>query len=224
MLLVSVFGILIGTAFLFIKEPRRLRALISRRVTGNNERASAMRYVDLSHLLEDGMKTSPGLPNPKIGALLDHKGSRFRHSGKAEFYLGKVEMACNSGAYLNSPFRRYPDRPDLSQISLETVAGLPRMVSDGRVMPNRSVTIKCGKEEIHGRGVLIRTGWDQRWGADGYWELGPYLSDESLQMLIHSKAKLVGVDFSNVDDTVDSSRPVHTRLLASDSTLFHQES
>jgi kynurenine formamidase len=174
-----------------------------------------MRYVDLSHPLEDGMKTPPGLPSPKIGALLDHEESRSRYSGKAEFYLGKVEMACNSGTYLDSPFHRYPEGPDLSQILLETVAGLPGIVLDGRVLSNRSVTVGLGEEEVRDRAVLIRTGWDQRWGTDSYWEPGPYLTSESVDLLIRSKARMVGIDFSNVDDTVDPSRPVHTRLLDS---------
>lgn len=36
----------------------------------------------------------------------------------------------------------------------------------------------CGESELRGRAVLIRTGWDERWGTNGYWEPGPYLADE----------------------------------------------
>ena len=49
------------------------------------------KFVELNHALEDGMKAYPGLPSPKIGAFLDHKASRSRYGGKAEFYIGKVE-------------------------------------------------------------------------------------------------------------------------------------
>jgi kynurenine formamidase len=48
-----------------------------------------------------------------------------------------------------------------------------------------------------------------------YWEPGPYISGESIDLLIRSRPILLGVDFWNVDDTGDPSRPVHTRLLAS---------
>jgi kynurenine formamidase len=47
------------------------------------------------------------------------------------------------------------------------------------------------------------------------WESGPYLSGELIDLLIRLKASLVGVDFWNVDNTEDPTRPAHTRLLAS---------
>lgn len=172
-------------------------------------------FVELNHVLEDGMMVYPGLPRPKIGAFLDHKASRSRYQDKAEFFLGKVEMVCNLGTYLDSPFHRYPDGADLSQIPLQRVAGLPGIVLDGAVSSDRSITLHCSESELRGRAVLIRTGWDQRWGTERYWEPGPYISGESIDLLIRSRPILLGVDFWNVDDTGDPSRPVHTRLLAS---------
>lgn len=61
--------------------------------------------------------------------------------------------------------------------------------------------------------MLIRTGWDARWGSERYWEPGPYLADESIDRIVRGGARLVGVDFWNVDDQADDSRPAHTRLL-----------
>ena len=174
------------------------------------------KFIELSHTLEDGMMAYPGLPRPKIGAFLDHEASRSRYNDQAEFYLGRVEMVCNLGTYLDSPFHRYPDGLDLSQIPLESVAGLPGIVLDGAVSLNRSVTVQADSSELGGKAVLIQTGWDKRWDTDLYWEPGPFLSEESIDLLIHSRAKLVGVDFWNADDTMDPSRPAHTRLLASD--------
>ena len=173
------------------------------------------RFVDLSHALEDGMDAYPGLPRPKIGALLDHEESRSHYDGQAEFYLGKVDMICSLGTYLDSPFHRYPDAADLSQVPLEAVAGVPGIVLDAIVADDRSVTLDCSESELYGRAVLIRTGWDQRWGTSSYWEPAPYLAGESIDLLIGSKATLVGVDFWNADNTMDLTRPAHTRLLAS---------
>jgi len=174
------------------------------------------KFIELSHTLEDGMMAYPGLPRPKIGAFLDHEASRSRYNDQAEFYLGRVEMVCNLGTYLDSPFHRYPDGLDLSQIPLESVAGLPGIVLGGAVSSNRSVTLQANSSELDGKAVLIQTGWDKRWATDLYWEPGPFLSEKSLDLLIHSRVKLVGVDFWNVDDTMDPGRPAHTRLLASD--------
>jgi kynurenine formamidase len=174
------------------------------------------KLVELNHILEDGMVAYPGLPSPKIGAFLDHEASRSHYNDQAEFYLGKVEMVCNLGTYLDSPFHRYPDGFDLSQIPLERVAGIPGIVLDGVVSSNRSITLEADNSELDGKAVLIRTGWDKKWGTKGYWKPGPFLSENSIDLLIRSRVELVGVDFWNVDDTTDPARPAHTRLLASD--------
>jgi arylformamidase len=173
------------------------------------------KFIELNHILEDGMSAYPGLPRPKIGAYLDHEASRGRYENQAEFYLGKVEMVCNLGTYLDSPFHRYSAGADLSQIPLESVAGVPGIVLDGVVSRHRSITLSADSSELDGRAVLVRTGWDERWGTESYWEPGPYLSEGSIDLLIRSKLILLGVDFWNVDDTADPARPVHTRLLAS---------
>lgn len=178
--------------------------------TGNWDR---VRFVELSHPLENGMKAYPGLPSPKFDALMDHAESRSRYQGKAEFYLGKAEMVGNLGTYLDSPFHRYRDGADLSRIPLESVAGLPGLALDAVSSGGRAVGVECDESELAGRAVLVRSGWDRRWGQDNYWEPGPYLSQDLVGRLIRARAKLVGVDFWNVDDTGDPARPAHTRLL-----------
>lgn len=172
------------------------------------------KYVELNHILEDGMMAYPGLPSPKIGAFLDHEASRTHYADQAEFYLGRVDMVCNVGTYLDSPYHRYRDRCDLSQIPLERVAGVPGIVLDAAASPDRSIAFDCSASELRGRAVLIRTGWDRRWGTDAYWKPGPYLAASLVDLLIYAGVILVGVDFWNVDDTEDPSRPAHTRLLA----------
>jgi arylformamidase len=172
------------------------------------------KFVELSHVLEDGMRVYPGLPSPKIGAFLDHEASRTHYAGQAEFYLGRVDMVCNLGTYLDGPYHRHRDLSDLSQIPLERVAEVPGIVLDAAASPDRSIAHECSASELQGRAVLIRTGWDRRWGLDAYWEPGPFLADSFVDLLIRAGAILVGVDFWNVDNTEDPSRPAHTRLLA----------
>jgi kynurenine formamidase len=159
------------------------------------------------------MKAYPGLPSPKIGVFLDHEASRAHYGGKAEFYLGRVDMVCNLGTYLDSPYHRHRDRADLSQVPLERVAGVPGVVLDAVPSSDRSIALDCRTSDLCGRAVLVRTGWDRRWGTDAYWEPGPYLASSFIDLLIRVGATLVGVDFWNVDDTGDPSRPAHTRLL-----------
>jgi arylformamidase len=169
--------------------------------------------VDLSFPIEDGMPTLPGvLPEARVSAILDHDASRERYQGKAEFYLGRVDIPGNTGTYLDAPFHRHRDREDLAAIQLERLANLPGILVEAGTAAS-SVTIDLQPQEIRGRAVLLRTGWDRRWGTDAYWDPDPYLSPEAIDLLIGGGAALVGVDWNNVDDTSDPARPAHTRLL-----------
>ena len=67
---------------------------------------------------------------------------------------------------------------------------------------------------MHGKAVLVRTGWDKRWDTRSYWEVGPYLSEDSTQLMLSSEVVLVGVDFWNIDNAENLARPVNTKLLA----------
>jgi kynurenine formamidase len=172
----------------------------------------ASRFIDLSHELADGMSPYPGLPNVRIGPHLDHEQSRSHYDGD-EFYLGKVEMPVNVGTYLDAPFHRFPDREDLSQIPLERLVGIKGLVVDASGEQSRELSPELPPDVVDGSAVLIRTGWDSHWGTEPYWEPGPYLAEDFANRLVDGGAKLVGVDFSNVDDTTTRRRPIHTLLL-----------
>ena len=170
------------------------------------------RFVDLSHELVDGMKPYPGLPNVRIEPHLDHERSRSHYEGE-EFFLGKVNMPANVGTYLDSPFHRFPEREDLSQVPLARLVGLDGVVVDASTNEERAIDVQLPPGELTDRAVLIRTGWDSRWGTDAYWEPGPHLAERFMDRLIESGVGLVGVDCWNVDDTTTKRRPIHTGLL-----------
>jgi len=172
-----------------------------------------MTFIDLSHPIEDGMAAYPGLPPARIFAILDHDASRERYEGKAEFLLGGAELAGNTGTYLDAPFHRFRDREDLARLPLETVVGLPGLIVDP-AEPGRAVSLEGVDEpSLRGRAVLVRTGWDARWGSEEYWSGAPFLPKTVVERLVRAEVRLVGVDFGNVDDTADLSRPAHTGLL-----------
>lgn len=172
--------------------------------------------VDLSHSIYDGMPTYPGLPSPTIDFHVDHASSRATYQHQAEFAIGRFRLVGNVGTYLDSPFHRYLDGPDVSELPLEGLVDLPTVVVDvcrDAAQARRLDLLLAAAGSLAGRAVLISTDWDQRWGTDAYWEPGPYLGDVTLQQLVHSRPALLGVDFWNVDDPRDPSRPAHTQLL-----------
>jgi kynurenine formamidase len=113
---------------------------------------------------------------------------------------------------LHAPFHRFEDGADLSRIPLAAVAGIPGLVVDAPARPG-ALALALDKEAVKDRAVIIRTGWDERWGTGGYWEPGPYIQTELLDLLVGGGAALVGVDFWNVDDTTDLASQARTRLL-----------
>ncbi len=126
--------------------------------------------------------------------------------GRRSSTSGRSTCPCNVGTYLDSPFHRYADRDDLSQVALDRVAGLPGIVLDAPITP-RPVHPRYDGAVGAGGAVLIRTGWDARWGTPNYWELDRFSRPAFLDELIRSKPALVGVDFWNVDNTEDARAP-----------------
>ena len=90
-----------------------------------------MRFIDLSHTVEHGMTTYPGLPGPVICDFLSREASRGRYAPGVEFQIGKIEMVANTGTYVDSPFHRYADGKDLSELPLDSLAHLDAVVVQG---------------------------------------------------------------------------------------------
>lgn len=177
------------------------------------------RLVELAHVIEDGMPVYPGLPSPVVGAHLDHEGSRERYGGEAEFFFGTIQMTGNTGTYVDSPFHRYRDGDDLAGVPLDRLVDLPGIVVDCSGASSRALDVELPAGDLAGHAVLVRTGWDERWGTDAYWEPGPHLARASVDRLVDARVALVGVDFWNADDVDEPSRPVHSRLLAGGITI-----
>jgi arylformamidase len=163
------------------------------------------------------MITYKGLPAPIICDYLSREASRARYAAGTEFQIGKIEMVANTGTYVDSPFHRYPDGKDLSQLPLDSLADLECLVA--RVFTQRGRPIDrlpFSAAEVMGRAVLVHTRWDQHWRTDQYFEGHPYLTGELAEWLVKAGAVLVGIDSFNIDSTDTGERPVHSTLLARD--------
>lgn len=178
------------------------------------------RLVDLSHGVEDGMVTDPGLPAAEVRDHLSHEASRPRYGPGTEFQIGTVRLVGNTGTYLDAPFHRFPGRGDVSALPLEAVAGLEGvLVEAARAGGNGPRAV--GVEDLEGvavagKAVLVATGWSRHWGTDAYFTGHPFLTAEAAARLATEGAALVGIDSRNVDDTADPLRPAHTALLGAE--------
>jgi len=181
-------------------------------VAGQREAPRLARFLDLSHVIEDGMITYPGIPAPHVCDYLSREAARGRYATGTTFQIGRIDLVANTGTYLDSPFHRFGEGRDISQLTLDELADLPAVVlhtAGGRSIDAPALTAL----EVRGKAVLVHTGWAQHWRTERYGRGHPFLTAPAARWLKDHGARLVGIDSLNIDDTEDGERPVHTTLL-----------
>lgn len=174
-------------------------------------------YIDLSHVIEDGLVTYPGLPAARICDYLSRERSREIYAPGTEFQIASIEMVANTGTYLDCPFHRYADGKDLSEISPDSFTDLEAIVVRADHTKVRAIDASHFVDrEVRGRAVLVHTGWDAHWTTPAYAVDHPFLTQDAAEYLRDCGVRLVGIDSMNIDDTRGKARPVHSTLLGSD--------
>lgn len=174
-----------------------------------------MQFVDLSHIITEGMKTYPGLPTPVIADHLSREAAEEIYGPGIRFQIGLVTMCTNTGTYLDVPFHRYDDGHDLTGLDLGRVAGVPAVCLNktGRT----AIDIEPAElDGVGGKAVLIRTDHSQHWGTETYFGAHPYLTAAAAERLVQAGVACVGIDSLNIDCTDGGDRPVHSALLGQD--------
>ena len=172
------------------------------------------RLIDLSHDVEHGMVTYPGLPAPVVRDYLTRTDSAARYAPGTTFQIGRIEMVANTGTYIDAPFHRYAGGDDLADFPLEAVADLPGIVVRAPTRPGRGLEVTLFQGvDVHGKAVLVHTGWDAHWRTERYGQGHPFLTAAAARHLAEVGAALVGIDSLNIDDDGDGTRPAHTVLL-----------
>ena len=175
------------------------------------------RLIDLSHVIEEGMTTYKGFPGPHLCDYWTREASAAHYDDGSSFQIGRIDMIANTGTYVDSPFHRFAEGMDLSELPLESLADLPGIVI--RCPFERGLAV--GQEafagvELRGKAVLVHTGWDRFWRSEPYFADHPFLTRQAAQALVDGGAAFVGIDSYNIDDTRTRSRPVHTTLLGAE--------
>ena len=115
--------------------------------------------IDLSHEIESGMITHPGLPAPLVYDFLSREESRTRYANGTEFHIGKIEMVANTGTYIDSPFHRFSHGKDISELTLSALVDMPCTLVRLRASAPRAITAAAFADlEVRGRAVLVHTG------------------------------------------------------------------
>ncbi|MGI8935693.1 MAG: cyclase family protein [Phormidesmis sp.] len=174
------------------------------------------KLIDLSHTIEDGMITYKGIPAPLICDFLTREASKAYYAEGTTFHIGKIEMAANTGTYIDSPFHRYANGKDLSELGLEALADLDGILFHAELGQTSIGPQLFANADVKGKAVLVHTGWDKHWRTDQYFEDHPHLSASAAAGLKEAGATLVGIDSYNIDGTKTGDRPAHSILLGAD--------
>ena len=177
--------------------------------------SSRRRVVDLSHRIRAGLVTYPGLPAPVITPHLTRADSRAHYEPGTEFAMDVITMIGNTGTYLDSPYHRFADGPDLAGLDLAGLVDLPAEVFHLTDLGTRGIPAEVlGDRDVRGKAVLLHTGWDRHFGTPAYGTDAPFLSAAGVAYVVDQGAALVGIDSLNIDEVVPhGARPAHTGLL-----------
>ena len=171
--------------------------------------------IDLSHVIEEGMTTFKGFPGPILCDYWTREASAAHYDDGSSFQIGRIDMIANTGTYVDSPFHRYADGADLSELPLEALADLAAVVVRKPFEQGLATdAADFAGLAVEGKAVLVHTGWDRHWRTAAYFDNHPYLTAAAAEWLVEQGATFVGIDSHNIDDTRTRARPVHSKLLA----------
>jgi arylformamidase len=173
----------------------------------------ARRFVDLSHPIEAGMETYPGLPAPEITTFVSRESTAERLADGVSFHIASITMVANTGTYLDAPFHFHADGPDVSELDLARLVDVPAVVV--RAGETRAVgpELLGPPAELAGRAVLVHTGHARHWRTRAYFGPAPHLTAAAVDVLVAAGVALVGIDSLNIDEVTDTARPAHQGLL-----------
>lgn len=163
----------------------------------------AIRIIDLTREMRDGMETYPG---DVVGMRLDRLARPEAHG----FNLSRfAKLSSHCGTHLDAPLHFVSDGSD--------VASLPLRLFPAVVLPAQKKAI--GPEAfsqagpLDGRAVLLHTGWDSRLETPTYYRDAPFLTPEAARLLVEKGVGLIGIDSPSVDPFDSRDYPVHRILL-----------
>ena len=172
------------------------------------------KLIDVSHEVEAGMTTYPGLPAPIISDHLSREAAHGVYAAGTTFQIGRIEMVGNTGTYVDAPFHRFAEGGDLASLPLERLADLDGLVVDAAKRQSRAIDADRFRDlDLKNRAVLVHTGWDVHWRTEHYGIDAPFLTRATAEFLVAAEVALVGIDSVNIDDMNDGQRPAHTLLL-----------
>lgn len=167
-----------------------------------------MKIIDLTRTIDANMQVYPGTEKPKLS-----QANSIENDGFAETL---IKMYSHTGTHTDSPAHIFKDGKSLDKFELSELCGDAVMLDvrdlgkGGIIEPERLLSL--GDKLREGCFLIIRTGWEEKWGSDEYFEGFPILSRAAAELLAERGVRGVGVDAISVDP-VEAPLEIHGILL-----------
>jgi len=164
------------------------------------------RFIELNHVITNGMISYPGMPPLKISALYTREmcSSTFHDAADAAALLDQIEMVNISGTYMDSPYHLWDSGYKVSDIPLEKCFDLPAFVvhknPEHRRFHLSDLKAQLEGEDLHGAAVLLESGHDKKFMTEDYEKDVPCLMVDGAKWLMEQGVYFVGIDTQLIDD------------------------
>ena len=151
--------------------------------------------IDLSHSLENGAPSFPGDPGYESTPHATHDNDRLS--------VNRLSMGSHQGTHLDAPFHFHRDGKKIDEMRLESFYGPARLLDlapGGEISANTEldVDVFSAHEELFqpGARVIIRTGWETKFGKDIFFTDFPSITPAAAEWISETGISLMGMDLS----------------------------
>ncbi|QXJ21085.1 cyclase family protein [Actinomadura graeca] len=177
----------------------------------NRESRAEALFQDIS------LPVGTGFAHPSMPGLAADPGLRIetlrRHAdtdGDGQV-IRAISARLHVGTHVDAPEHYVPAGAQVMDIPLGTYVGPAVVVSLGGLEPGQPIDVgllrrAIGERAAPGSRLLLKSGWNARFGQPGWREGSPYLTVEAVDHLCRLAPALIGVDFSHAKDAPEGPR------------------
>ncbi len=149
-----------------------------------------VKYIDLSHTIEDGMPVYPTDKGVKL-----YQESFLEKDG---FNSSRLETGMHAGTHLDLPSHFLEQKITVDQL------GVDRFIGNGCLLDARNEPVITMKKEYESKVqendiVLLFTGFDRYFYHESYFTNHPVVDRSLAEFFVAKKIKLLGMDFPSPD-------------------------
>ena len=174
--------------------------------------AKNLKIVDLSRTITPGMQCFPGDMTPAI--------ERLEADG---FRTANLSLCTHTGTHIDAPAHLCSESVTLDMMPPETFWGLA-LLADVRGAAGRGIEISDiapHADKLAEAGFLIlRTGWEEKFGGEEYLTGFPTLSQEAAEYALSLGLRGFGFDTISADSVASEECPIHKTLLGAGALII----